>query len=669
MSATANLTADQLAVFDTIPDLYLILAPDSSILTASESYLLATGKVRCEIIDKPLAKVFAVADEGYGSQLHKSFSEVLHTEKKYQVDFESAQSTDEVFLSSSGVDGPHRCSYLLNTPVFNQENALSYIIHKLVLSSQRGLLPPNPESTSQTTERSLLSAVFMQAPTAIAVYRGPLHIIEWANNAFFELLGRTPQQALNTPLFELLPELAGQGYEELLHQALKTGEPYFAKESPSKINRHGRTETVYWDFTYHPFRNEQGEVTGITAVATEVADRIEVRQILEKSEKRFRTLLNSIPQMTWTNLPDGPVDFFSQRWYEYTGLSHAQLTNPKWQSVIHPDDIDDMLATYWHSLRKGTEFTYENRILQHDGTYRWHLSRSVPMRNEEGKITLWVGTATDIHEKKTAEDTLHRVTREQKGLNEDLQAANAQVRTSNQELTNTNRRLNFINTDLDSFIYTASHDLKTPITNVQGLLHMLERHLPRGSTDSPAVQKIFTLIDRSVIRFLRTLEDMSEITRLQKQSDQPVESVNLKDVVNDIRMDLAIPIEQAGTRVEVAVDDCKLIRFSPKNLRSVVYNLLSNAVKYRDPNQQSVVKVQARTTNEHHILKVKDNGLGMDLSQDTKLFKMFQRLHSHVEGTGVGLYIVKKIVENAGGTITVESKLGSGTTFMVFFKR
>ncbi|MGB3586578.1 MAG: PAS domain-containing protein [Tunicatimonas sp.] len=670
MSPPVILTADQLAVFNTIPDLYLVLAPDLSILTASEAYLSATDKVRQKIVGKPLAEVFPLTDKGYGTRLHNSLQKVLSTNKPYQFDFKSIQRSSKPYLPSSPKRGnKQKCSHLLNTPVFDEQGALRYIIHKLTLSAKINEPAPVLKPISQIAEYTLLSTVFMQAPAAIAVYRGPQYVIEWANTAFFELLGRTSKQALNTPLFELLPELAGQGYEELLHQAMSTGEPYVAKESPSQINRHGRTETVYWDFVYHPFRDEQDQVIGITAVATEVTERVEVRQVLEKSEKRFRTLLNSIPQMTWTNLPDGSVDFFSQRWYDYTGLSYKQLANRKWQTIIHPDDTDDMLTTYWYALQSGTEFTCENRILQHDGSYRWHLSRSVPMHNEEGKITLWVGTATDIHEKKTAEDSLYQVTQEQKILNEDLQAANAQVRASNQELTNTNRRLSFINTDLDSFIYTASHDLKTPITNVQGLLHMLERHLPQESTGNPAVQKVFKLIDRSVTRFLRTLADMSEITRLQKQSNQPAESVDLKDVINDIRMDLTVLIEQAGTTLNVAVDDCKLIRFSPKNLRSVVYNLLSNAIKYRDPSRPSIVEIRAHTTDEHHVLKVSDNGLGMDLSQNTKLFTMFQRLHSHVEGTGVGLYIVKKIVENAGGIITVESKVGSGTTFVVFFKR
>jgi signal transduction histidine kinase len=108
-----------------------------------------------------------------------------------------------------------------------------------------------------------------------------------------------------------------------------------------------------------------------------------------------------------------------------------------------------------------------------------------------------------------------------------------------------------------------------------------------------------------------------------------------------------------------------------KNARSIVYNLLSNAIKYRSPDRPPVVRVHCRPEGEYSELSVSDNGLGLDLSADKreKLFAMFKRLHNHVEGSGVGLYMVKRMIENAGGRIEVESTLGEGSTFKVYFKR
>ena len=110
--------------------------------------------------------------------------------------------------------------------------------------------------------------------------------------------------------------------------------------------------------------------------------------------------------------------------------------------------------------------------------------------------------------------------------------------------------------------------------------------------------------------------------------------------------------------------------FSAKNLRSVVYNLLSNALKYRHPERAPAVRLSYQAIGDYQVLAVQDNGLGLDLAQgQERLFAMFQRLHTHVEGTGLGLYMVKRMVENAGGRIEVQSQLGKGTTFSVYFPK
>ncbi len=168
---------------------------------------------------------------------------------------------------------------------------------------------------------------------------------------------------------------------------------------------------------------------------------------------------------------------------------------------------------------------------------------------------------------------------------------------------------------------------------------------------------------------MSTIADLSEITRLQKQSDQPTEPVDLAAVIQEVLLDIAPAVEKANAQVLIDVEPCLSIRFAPKNLRSVVYNLLSNAVKYRDPQRPPILQISCEAAEGYQIFTVADNGMGMDLSGDTKLFGMFQRLHDHVEGTGVGLYIVKKVIENAGGRIDVESEVGRGSTFRVFFKQ
>ena len=147
--------------------------------------------------------------------------------------------------------------------------------------------------------------------------------------------------------------------------------------------------------------------------------------------------------------------------------------------------------------------------------------------------------------------------------------------------------------------------------------------------------------------------------------------VKLPEVLEDVRQDLDAIIKSSGMELEIDLSGCEfeLIRFSEKNMRSVVYNLLSNTIKYRSPDRVPQVLIRCEATATHHILVVKDNGLGLKPVQARQLFTMFKRFHDHVEGSGIGLYMVKKMVENAGGKIEVESELGVGTTFYVYFKK
>ncbi|RDV15030.1 sensor histidine kinase [Pontibacter diazotrophicus] len=140
-------------------------------------------------------------------------------------------------------------------------------------------------------------------------------------------------------------------------------------------------------------------------------------------------------------------------------------------------------------------------------------------------------------------------------------------------------------------------------------------------------------------------------------------------MIQEVRLDLKSLIAASGTQLEVNVEECPAIRFSEKNLRSVLYNLLSNAVKYRSPDREPRIQIHCGSTPSHHVLTVTDNGLGLEAGRTDELFTMFKRFHDHVEGTGIGLYMVKKMVENAGGRIEVESILNEGTTFRIFFKK
>nr|GFA34985.1 hybrid signal transduction histidine kinase B [Tanacetum cinerariifolium] len=207
------------------------------------------------------------------------------------------------------------------------------------------------------------------------------------------------------------------------------------------------------------------------------------------------------------------------------------------------------------------------------------------------------------------------------------------------------------NVDLDNFIYTASHDLKAPISNIEGLLLALEHELPAAGRVGN-VPLMLTLMQEAVERFTRTIGHLTDLSRLQKEHTQSGQQVAVAAIIEAVRLDLLPLVHDTQAQLTVDIPAALTLTFSEKNLRSVVYNLLSNALKYRHPDRVPDVHIRYQLLPDFQVLEVQDNGLGLDLAQSQdKLFAMFQRLHTHVEGTGIGLYMVKKIVENAGGRI------------------
>jgi len=250
-------------------------------------------------------------------------------------------------------------------------------------------------------------------------------------------------------------------------------------------------------------------------------------------------------------------------------------------------------------------------------------------------------------------------------LNQQLAAINEELRATNQELNQSNTQLTRTNVDLDTFVYTASHDLKAPIANIEGILLALRAQLPAAVQQDEMIAQLLDLLQGTVNRFQLTITQLTDISKLQLAHAGAAEPVQLAQLVEDVRLDVASQLKRAATRLTIEVTPKLLVRFSPSNLRSVIYNLLSNAIKYRSPARPSQVWVRAEQTPQAVVLTVQDNGLGMSEVQQRQLFGLFQRLHTHVEGTGVGLYIVKRLVENGGGTITVQSQPDVGTVFTV----
>ena len=275
--------------------------------------------------------------------------------------------------------------------------------------------------------------------------------------------------------------------------------------------------------------------------------------------------------------------------------------------------------------------------------------------NDEGGV---IGFSMDITELMATRDELNV-------LNHKLES---EVVERTKELVNKNDELNKINNDLDSFIYTASHDLRAPISNIEGLFTALSDKLETQLLNDEETGKIYLLISQSLKRLKETISDLTEIAKIQKNINATIEAINIKRVIEDVKETIAPLIKETGAEITVELNNVSTIKFSKANFKSVLYNLISNAIKYHSPDRKAHVSVSGKLVEGYFLLEVKDNGLGIPRQHQEKLFRMFKRFHVHVEGTGIGLYIVKRIIDNAGGKIEVESEESVGTTFRVYFK-
>jgi signal transduction histidine kinase len=250
--------------------------------------------------------------------------------------------------------------------------------------------------------------------------------------------------------------------------------------------------------------------------------------------------------------------------------------------------------------------------------------------------------------------------------NAQLEAANAEVQARNQQLSATNQQLARLNADLDNFVYAASHDLRQPVNNLRSLFDELQR---TAIFPSPEDAALLPYLDKSLHSLTTTIADLATVVQenrlLTTQVPEPVALADLTaEVLETVRPQLST------TQADIQLDFHCLpqVAYVRSNLRTVLLNLVANALKYRHPDRRPQVRLRTWHAEDQPVLEVQDNGLGMDLAHyGSELFQLFRRFHPQAaEGTGVGLFLVNRLVQAQGGRIEVESEVGQGTTFRVY---
>ncbi len=526
------------------------------------------------------------------------------------------------------------------------------------------------ERTRQVQQQSQrLTRLVQEAPAAIALLGGPELVFELLNDDYQALFpGRV---LLGRPVVEAIPELTDTPLAEALQNVYRTGDTFEGAEFPIPFTgADGLAYNRYFDFIYQARYNEFDSIDGILVFGFDVTERVQRRQqtallqaeLLAAAERRAQER-----QDLYQIVAQTPVAVLLLR----EPTHRIDYYNPAFAEVFPPDDWaggelrGHPLAEVYPRMRAGglvqlldhvfttgeSQTVLEMPLAElQPGSPRYITFAYQPYR-EQGST---VGVAALAYD--ATEQVLAR---------QQVQHLNEQLATINAGLAHANAQLTRANADLDTFIYTASHDLRAPVANIEGLIAALRQELLDEPIIKRDVEHILGLMENSITRFQTTIGDLSDILQLQQDNSKARQPIDLAALVEAVRLDLAPLLAATQAELRVEVQDCPTLHGSPKDVRSIVFNLLSNALKYRHPDRPPRVQLLATCDAHYAELRVQDNGLGLTPEQQPRLFGLFTRLHSHVEGSGVGLYAIKRLVENRGGRIGVESEAGVGSTFWV----
>ena len=372
----------------------------------------------------------------------------------------------------------------------------------------------------------------------------------------------------------------------------------------------------------------------------------ESERTLAASERHFRAIAESLPQLVWSADPAGRVDYFNGRWYEFTGMSRDGDDGWQWMNQLHRDDLERVVPIWTRCLATGEPYEVELRLCcAADGSYRWFMARALPVRDADGRISNWFGTFTDI-------DDYRRLT-------ERLRDSEARERASRELAEDAGR-------SKDEFVSVLSHELRTPLNAVLGWTQVLQR-LP--SLDDRA-REALRIIERNARMQAQLIADLFDLNRMVtgklRLDAQPVD---LAEVVGDAIASVSTAAKLRGVTIETELDDARVpapVTGDAARLHQVMWNLLSNAVKFTPAG--GTVKVVQRSGPSSVELSVIDSGEGIDPEALPHLFERYYQAGGSAArgGLGLGLSIVRTLVEMHGGTVSAHSAgKGAGARFTV----
>lgn len=624
------------------------------------------------VVENPnqlLIDVLAAGPDIEGKSFRQLLSGLVEQDQKFVKIIDSVRRTGQPFEAQEVVI------------LFKAENKTRYFnINFIPLIDQGGavyaVLDVSVDVTTQVLNRQQLAAgeakfrlLIEEAPFATAFYTGPELTIDIVNDAMLQLWDKPSSIVGKT--FELaLPELDGQPFTGLLKNVYHTGIEYVAKGQSADIMIKGQMQRGWYNFNYKPIRNEKGEVYGIVHMAVDVTEQVLGQKKIEENEAALATALEQLRLSKEAaelgtfdmNLKAGTMHW-DERCRILFGISHQEPVTFENDFVkgLHPNDSKRILAVIDKAFKKSEsdgDYDVEYRTIgAEDKTERWVKAKGKVYFDEEETPVRFIGSVLDITAQMTAMQQIEKLVEER---TKELGQANEALKTINKELQRSNA-------NLEEFAHAASHDLKEPVRKIHFFTSQLKQQL--SSHVAEGELRLFNRIENASKRMGNLIDDLLLYSHVSQRPHE-TEVVDLNEQIHRVLEDLDLDIEEK--KATIKIEGLPVVNGYRRQLQQLFQNLISNALKYSKAALPPLITITAELSENngrrYHRIKVADNGIGFEPEYAEKIFQMFTRLHGKTEysGTGVGLSIVKKVVENHDGFIDVESKLDEGSVFKIY---
>lgn len=367
----------------------------------------------------------------------------------------------------------------------------------------------------------------------------------------------------------------------------------------------------------------------------EIEERKKAESALRDAELLYRTLVERTSVVIYRDsAAEGtPSMYISPQIKDMIGYTAEEFTSSPefWQTLLHPDDKQQIMDGIHNMLIDGENYTSEYRLRAKNGDWVWVRDEAVLIHDEQGNPLYVQGVYVNITDQKRASEQREELIRE-------LEAKNA---------------------ELERFTYTVSHDLKAPVITIGGFLGLLEKDALNGNANR--LKEDILRISEANQKMQRLLNELLELSRIGRKMNPP-EKVPFGQIVSEAFTRAESQLNRKKIEV-MAMTDLPVIYGDRNRLIEVVQNLLDNAAKFMGNQPNPVIEIGAGTKEDEVVFFVRDNGIGIDPKFNKKIFELFDKLNPQIEGTGIGLALVKRIIEVHGGRIWVESQLGQGATF------